>query len=264
MHVDRSALDSLEIPSFDENRNLGLLGRVYKFHHTRRFEWLRSKIASLKKHQISVLELGCNDARSVSYIPIPIERYVGFDAGWRSGWRNGKAYGFEAACQRFRDVPQFEFHRSEHLPDLENVPATFDVAVVLETFEYLEPAILEAYVALLSRKLKHGGCILSTMPNEKGFPLLLKVIGSKLSGVARSEYTASQFWNAFLGRMGKVPRGIHGRKGFDYAAMAKMMGRHFSHIHLESIEPANAPLWLGLNVGLVASKGDDPCNLSRP
>src|SRR5215471_13736214 len=194
MHVDRSALDSLEIPSFDENRNLGLLGRVYKFHHTRRFEWLRRKIASLKKHQISLLELGCNDARSVIYIPIPIERYVGFDAGWRSG----KAYGFEAACQRFRDVPRFEFHRSEHLADLENVPGTFDVAVVRETFEYLEPATLEACVALLSRKLKHGGCILSTMPNEKGLPLLLKVIGSKLSGVARSEYTASQFWNAFL------------------------------------------------------------------
>jgi hypothetical protein len=258
MHEDRSTFNSQEIPSFDENRNLGPLGRVYKFHHTRRFEWLRSKIASIHKQKISVLELGCNDARSVGYIPVPIERYVGLDAGWRSGWRNGKAFGLEAACQRFRDVPRFEFHRSEHFEDLESVYGTFDVAVVLETFEYLEPAKLEAYVTLLSRKLKSGGCIFSTMPNEKGLPLLLKVIGSKLSGVPRSEYTASQFWNAFLGRMEKVPRSVHGRKGFDYIAMARLLSRHFSHVQLESVEPAKAPLWLGLNIGLVACKDEAP------
>src|SRR5262249_23646690 len=212
------------------------------------------KIASIQKQKISILELGCNDARSVGYIPLPIERYVGFDAGWRSGWRNGKAYGFEAACQRFRGIPQFEFHRSEHLRDLESVSGTFDVALVLETFEYLEPAELEAYVTLLSRKLKSGGCIFSTMPNEKGLPLLLKVIGSRLSGVQRSEYTASQFWNAVLGHIEKVPRSVHGRKGFDYAAMAGLLGRYFSRIQLESVEPAKAPLWLGLNIGLVAYK----------
>lgn len=254
MHVNRSAPGAFEIPSFDRSRNLGPFGRLYRFHHTRRFQWLRSKIASLPKQKISVLELGCNDARSVNYIPIPTERYVGLDAGWRSGWKNGKAYGLEAARLRFRGVPRFEFHRSEHSRDLEKVQGGFDVAVVLETFEYLDPPKLETYVSLLSEKLKHDGCIFSTMPNEKGIPLLLKVIGSKLSGVARSEYTLSQLWNAFIGNTRKVPRGVHGRKGFDYATMSKMIKGHFAQIHLESVEPAHVPLWLGLNVGLVACK----------
>ena len=256
MHGNRPIFDSQEIPWFDQSRTLGPLGRAYKFHHTRRFEWLRSKIAALEKPKISVLELGCNDARSLGYIPVPVERYVGFDAGWRSGWKNGKAYGFEAARQRFRDVPRFEFRRSQHFRDLEQVHGAFDVAIVLETFEYLEPTKLEAYVTLLSRKLKSGGHIFSTMPNEQGLPLLLKAIGSKLSGVPRSEYTASQFWNALIGRMEKVPRSVHGRKGFDYLAMARLVGRYFSHIQLESVEPAKAPLWLGLNIGLVAYKDE--------
>jgi hypothetical protein len=258
MHEDRPIFNSQEIPSFDESRSLGPMGRIYKFHHTRRFEWLRRKIAAMQKQKISVLELGCNDARSVSYIPVPIERYVGFDAGWRSGWKNGKAYGFEAACQRFRGVPRFEFRRSQHFRDLEDVQGAFDVAIVLETFEYLEPAKLEAYVTVLSRKLKSGGYIFSTMPNEKGLPLLLKVIGSKLSGVPRSEYTASQFCSAILGRMEKVPRSVRGRKGFDYATVAKLIDRYFSRIQLESVEPANVPLWMGLNVGLVAYKDPRP------
>jgi len=254
MRVDRPTLDPLEIPSFDRNRNLGLFQRIYGRHHTRRFEWLRSKIAALQKQKISVLELGCNDARSVSYIPVPIERYVGLDAGWRSGWRNGKAYGFEAALERFRGVPRFEFHRSQHFQDLQKIQGTFDVTVVLETFEYLEPSELESYVTLLSKKLKGGGCIFSTMPNEKGLPLLLKVIGSKLSRVPRSEYTLRQFGNAFIGRMDRIPRGVHGRRGFDYAAVTGMLRRYFPHIQLESIEPANVPLWMGLNVGLAAHK----------
>jgi hypothetical protein len=254
MHADRSTINSLGIP-FDEKRKLSVVERIYRLHHTRRFQWLRKKLSSLQRPEISVLELGCYDARSVQYIPLPIERYVGLDAGWRSGWKDGKAYGFEAACQQFRDFPQFEFYRTESFRDLENVKGSFDVAIVLETFEYLEPRQLEGYVSVLARKLKDGGHVFSTMPNEKGLPLLLKVVGSQLSGVPRSGYTVSQFWNAFMGRMDKVPRGVHGRKGFDYAAMARLLGCHFSKIQLESVEPPNSPLWMGLNVGLVAQKG---------
>ena len=255
MDAGHSTLNSVEIPSFDQNRNLGPLRNLYKCHHTRRFEWLRGKIAALQKQTISVLELGCNDGRSISYMPVPIERYVGLDAGWRSGWNNGRAYGLEAALQRFRGLPHFEFHRSQHFQDLENIQGGFDVAVVLETFEYLEPSKLEAYVNQLSKKLKDGGCILCTMPNEKGLPLLFKVIGSKLSRVPRSEYTLLQFWNAFIGRMNRVPRGVHGRRGFDYAAVARVMSRYFSHIQIESVEPANMTLLMGLNIGLAAYKG---------
>ena len=228
--------------------------RIYAIHHARRFEWLKSKIACLGKSDISVLELGCNDARSIEYIPVPIRRYMGLEAGWRSGWENGKAYGLESAQVRFRDDPHLEFRRSERYEDLERVPGKFDVAIVLETFEYLEPSKLETYVSVLSEKLIDDGAILATMPNEKGVPLLVKALGSRLSGVPRSGYTPAQFWNALIGRLDRVPRALRGRRGFDYQMMSEIIWRYFPHGYLESVEPANAPLWLSLNVGLVARK----------
>jgi hypothetical protein len=256
MSVHRSTIDATEIPSFERTRKMRFLSRLYAFHHTRRFEWLKSKIASLGKRDLAILEIGCNDARSLDYVPVPVKRYVGLDAGWRSGWRDGKAYGLDAARLRFQNSPRFEFHRSEQHEDVERVQGTFDLAIALETFEYLVPGEVESYVSVISRKLNDGGCILSTMPNEKGLPLILKSLGSRLSGVPRSEYTPRQFWNAVLGKMDNVPRAIRGRRGFDYAAMAKLVGRYFPHTHLEPVEPAKLPLWLSLNIGMLACKGD--------
>jgi hypothetical protein len=183
-----------------------------------------------------------------------VRRYVGLDAGWRSGWKNGRAYGLDAAKLRFLNQPHFEFHRSERHEDVRRLSGTFDLAILLETFEYLEPSELESYVSAISQKLKADGCILSTMPNEKGFPLLVKAIGSRLSGVQRSEYTAAQFWNALIGRMDRVPRAIRGRRGFDYKAMADLVRRYLPKTQLEAVEPANLPLCLSLNIGMVASK----------
>jgi hypothetical protein len=230
--------------------------RLYNLHHTRRFEWLRGKIASLGKRDLSILELGCNDARSLDYVPVPVKRYVGLDAGWRSGWKDGKACGLEAAILRYGGRPHYEFRRSERCEDLEQVSGKFDLAIVLETFEYLEPTAMVDYVNALSRKLHDHGSILSTMPNEKGVPLLVKTVGSTLSGVPRSGYTPRQFWNALMGRMDRVPRALRGRRGFDYAATAELIGRYFSRMELDSVEPARAPLWLSLNVGLAAYKGE--------
>jgi len=235
-------------------RYLPFADRIYAIHHARRFEWLRNKIAALGKEDLSVLELGCNDARSVEYIPVPIRRYLGLDAGWRSRSEEGKAYGLEAARVRFRDRPHFEFRRSERSEDLDRISEKFDVAIVLETFEYLEPSRLEAYVSGICGKLNDGGTIFSTMPNEKGLPLLLKTLGSRLSGVPRSEYTPAQFCDALIGRLDRVPRAIRGRRGFDYQMTSEIIQRYFPHGHLESVEPLGAPLWLSLNVGLVASK----------
>ena len=254
MPVNWSTVSAADTPCFHPSRNLRFFDRIYAIHHARRFEWLKSKIACLGKSDISVLELGCNDARSVEYIPVPIRRYLGLDAGWRSGWENGKAYGLESAQARFRDRPHFELRRSERCEDLERVPGKFDVAIVLETFEYLDPSKLEAYVSVLSEKLIDGGAILATMPNEKGMPLLVKALGSRLSGVPRSGYTPAQFWNALIGRLDRVPRATRGRRGFDYQKMSEIIWRYLPHGYLESVEPANAPLWLSLNVGLVARK----------
>lgn len=258
MPVDHPGINASETPSFERVSKMHFLRRVYDAHHAKRFEWLRNKIASLNKSELAILEIGCHDARSVDFVPVPIKRYVGLDAGWLSGRKNGKAYGLEAARERFQHHSHFEFHRTDRHEDLERVQGPFDVAIALETFEYLAPSDLESYVSTLSRKLHDTGCMLSTMPNEKGLPLFLKTVGSRLSGVPRSDYSASQFWNAVIGRLDRVPRAIRGRRGFDYTTMVELVRRYFPQMRLESVEPSKSPLWLSLNIGMLAAKTGYP------
>jgi hypothetical protein len=237
----------------DERRSLRFLRRLYSFHHAQRFEWLRKKIAFLEKQSVSVLELGCADARSLDYVPVRVDRYLGFDAGWRSGWQNGEACGLDAARERYGYRHNFSFVQSVSYTDLQRVPETFDLGIVMETFEYLDTHQLESYVATLAEKIDVNGCILSTMPNEKGFPLLVKAIGSKLSGVRRSKYTLSQFLNALVGRLDRVPRAERSRKGFDYGQIAALAARYFRYVHLEAVGAPGLPTFLSPNIGLIAS-----------
>lgn len=215
-------------------------------------------MAAAGKHSVSILELGCNDATSLDYVPVPVRRYLGLDAGWRSGWSNGNALGLEAARQRYATTQNVEFRYACDYTDLTSVTETFDFGVVLETFEYLATSQLEFYVSALAEKVNCDGCILSTMPNEKGIPLLLKHFGSRLSGVRRSQYTLPELANAFLGRMGRVHRAERGRKGFDYQRIADLIRRHFRYVSLEPVGLSFLPRSLSLNIGLVASHSPFP------
>lgn len=226
---------------------------LYALHHAQRFQWLQKKVASARKSNVSILEIGCNDATSLSYVPVPVERYIGFDAGWHSGWKDGKAYGLEAARRRYMGAEKIEFHRSHDHCDVAALGESFDFAFVLETFEYLETSQLESYVSTLAEKVRPDGRVISTMPNEKGIPFLLKHIGSYLSGVRRSHYTAHELMQAVLGRMDRVPRMERSRKGFDYDCMAGLVERYFRYVRLEPVGASFMPLSLNLDIGMVAS-----------
>lgn len=228
---------------------------LYTLHHAQRFRWLREKVVSAGKPCVSILELGCNDATSLDYIPLAVDRYVGFDAGWQSGWREGTAYGLEAARLRYTGIENIELRRSNDFRDIINLSGAFDFALVLETFEYLEPSTLESYISAMADKLWPGGHLVSTMPNEKGIAVLLKHVGSHISGVRRSEYSPRELLQAVLGRTRSIPRATRGRKGFDYQQIAKLARRHFSHVRLESVGPSFLPHCMSLNVGMVASHG---------
>lgn len=227
---------------------------LYSHHHAQRFLWLTKKLAALKKTSVSIIELGCSEAKSLDYVPIEVHRYRGFDAGWGSGVKDGIAYGLEAARQRCASRENFRVQQSVDPEDIALVPEKFDIAIVMETFEYLEIAKLESYIAALAGKLHPGGCLFSTMPNEKGLALACKVLGASISRVRRSRYSASELLNAVLGRMARVPRAERGRKGFDYSELAKLVQRGFRHVHLEGIGLLKLPCALSLNVGMIASQ----------
>jgi hypothetical protein len=235
----------------------GRLGKLYAAHHARRFLWLREKTAAIEKPSVSVIELGCADAVSLDYVSIPIRRYCGFDAGWQSGIKQGKPYGLEAARRRLSRLRNFSVRQSTDPADIVKIAEQFDMAIVMETFEYLPTAKLASYVSALAEKLGSEGLLLATMPNEKGLPLLCKAMAARVFGVRRSSYTAAEFVNATLGRLNRVPRAERGRKGFDYAALVTLVRRYFRHVRVESIGPGRVPVRLSLNVGMIASQSAD-------
>jgi hypothetical protein len=246
--------DTIPYPTAVSSGRPLTLNWLYTRHHTRRFEWMREKIASYGKKSVSIIELGCHDARSLTYVPVNVDRYIGLDAGWQSGWIGNEPYGLEASRVRLQNLDNIEVRKSTSPEDIDRINGQFDVALVLETFEYLEPSALESYIAALARKVHKNGCIVSTMPNEKGIPLLLKAIGAKLCGVRRSEYTARQFCDALLGRMDRVPRPARGRKGFDYEQTVSLVGHYFPFLRIEGIGLMKLPPHLNTNTGIVASK----------
>lgn len=244
---------ALSTPGLHHRLHLRGFRDLYRLHHARRFQWLREKIAVLGKTNLSVIEIGCAEAKSLDYMPVAVRRYLGFDAGWRSGWSDGKPFGIEAARHRYMNHANFEFCKSVHCYDVEIVNEQFDVGIALETLEYLETAQLESYIRALAGKLNETGCFFSTMPNEQGIPLLVKAAGAKLSGVRRSQYTAAQFLNAVLGRVDRVPRAERGRKGFDYRRVIDLMQRHFRFVLVEAVGFVKLPPSLSLNIGVTAS-----------
>jgi hypothetical protein len=254
-----SAIDAPGSYAGTHASDVPLVNSLYSTHHARRFAWLGEKVALLPAQSLSVIEIGCHDARSLDYFSVPVHRYVGLDAGWQSGWKDGVPYGLEAARIKVQSRPNFEIRTCTSPEDVENIEGEFDLAIALETFEYLDSSALHSYVAALSRKVRQNGFVLSTMPNEKGIPLLVKFIGSKISRVPRSKYSLPQFCNALLGRMDRVPRAPRGRKGFDYDRIVSLLQQYFPSL---SIEPVvgfrNLPVCFSLNVGVVGSKTFGP------
>jgi hypothetical protein len=141
---------------------------------------------------------------------------------------------------------------SEKPDDMATLSEKFDIGICMETFEYISSSKIEAYMIAFAEKVE--GTLITTMPNEKGLPLLVKAVGAKISGIQRSSYTMAEFLNAVAGRMDRVPRGLRGRKGFDYAYLASLARRHFRYVHLEGVGFPHLPLIFNLNVGMIASQ----------
>jgi len=232
-------------PTYSEE----LFGKgIYARHHLGRFEWLRRKFKALADQpEISVLEVGCHDGRALSYIPRRVWRYAGFDAGWGGGLERGR--------QRFAKEPDYSFTESTDPRNVENLTEKFDFIICMETLEHLDAPAVEQYLQAFAGKL--SGYLLVTVPNEKGIPLLVKEIGARVLGIDRVyTYTAGELFWVVLGRTDRVPRSEH--KGFDYARLVKLIGKHFKFVSVEGISPLRLPPSLSLTIGIIAAQKPIP------
>jgi hypothetical protein len=234
--------------------NERLFGKgIYGQHHMRRFKWLKNTLTALCRPRlsISILELGCYDGKTLEWIPVHVDRYVGIDAGWNSGIIDGKPCGLEAARVSFRNNTNYAFLQSNTPDGIATLSDTFDVGICMETFEHIDPAQLESYVAAYAKKVHD--VLLVTVPNEKGLPLLGKAVGSWLLRKERaSSYSMMELVAGVFGRMNRVPRSQH--KGFDYAHLASLLKKYFPHVRIQGVSPGGLPPSLSFTVGIIASR----------
>lgn len=226
---------------------------LYGMHHRRRFAWLRQQLLALGIPKISILELGCYDGRAIDNVPLEIERYVAFDAGWESGIRDGKPFGLEAARSRFQHDGRFSFRTSTDPADLLKLKEKFDVGICLATLEHIEPSEVESYVLAFSNLLR--GPLLVAVPIENGLPLLFKTVAARIFNIDRNieHYSFSEFMHAVAGRLDKIHRNQH--KGFDYAELVRCLKKYFRHVRVMGVTLPGLPLQLQLDVGIVARNG---------
>ena len=213
---------------------------IRKWAHEARFHWLHRKLMEGCANTESVLELGCFDARSISYIPKRPVRYWGFDANWEGG--------LDSAKVAWQHEPQFLFVKAtkpEHLESNERA----DCAISLETLEHISPDLVDGFIARIATLTKRSGLFLVTVPNEKGFVFLAKYLAKRLLVGGADPYSFREILNATFGRMNGVARVEH--KGFDWEHLRTQLEVHFEILEIEGVQVPWLPPWANAQIGFV-------------
>ncbi|MEO6455686.1 MAG: class I SAM-dependent methyltransferase, partial [Ginsengibacter sp.] len=187
------------------------------FFHNARFKWLQRSFKKLGITKGSILEIGCNDGRSLRYISFEPDKYTGYDADWEGG--------FDEAVEHYRSYPQYNFIKSNDPSSFNPGKEMFDYTLAMETLEHLPVKFLNDYLKKLSEATGSFGFY--TVPNEKGLVFFFKYYSKKLFFTQREPYSAKEVWHALSGNLSKVQRRDTSHKGFDYDVLIRQFSVYF-------------------------------------
>ena len=215
-------------------------GGVRKWLHEARFHWLTNQCIEFGLVQKTVLELGCFDARSISYLPMLPSQYYGFDANWEGG--------LDRAKHIWRDNNKYVFKMATKPGDLD-INKKVDLCLCLETIEHIPPELVNGYLKRLLEALKTDGVLLVTVPNEKGIIFLAKYLAKKFFLGGSEQYDFLEVVNAVLGRMSRVRRREH--KGFDWEQLREQLCEFFVITQIQGVQFSWLPVWANPQIGFV-------------
>ena len=211
------------------------------YFHLARFNWARNVVASFGLDSIKLIEIGCFDGRLIDYMPAPMERYAGYDAGWEGGLEAGQA--------RYADKADFDFVKAvDPEPIAQHSAKSFNLGAALETIEHIPPELVDPYLEALARVV--DGYLIVSVPNEKGLVFLGKYLAKKLIYGGTEPYSFREIVAATFGRMDRIERSEH--KGFDYAELVRQIERHFDIVKVCGLPFGILPPSLSFTVGIIA------------
>jgi len=191
--------------------------------------------------EVRLLDAGCSDGELLV----------------RAGGRYAFAVGSDHNLQALRTLQTRldSDHAAGIQGDLRRLPFrdhSFDVVCCLETLEHVEGESLA--VAELKRVLKDEGTLIVSVPIEMGLTVLLKQSVAKTCfGGYRGAYTWKELWNAFRGRLDRVPRtSVSLHKGYDYRNTLAEIRRHFASLDMTGLPFKSLGRFLNTQILLVA------------
>ena len=214
------------------------------FFHNARFIWLYNSFKKRNINSGTIIEIGCNDGRSIRYIPFTPIKYIGYDADWEGG--------FDEAVENFKAFKNFEFIKSVDPQAFNSLNEQFDYSIAMETLEHLPIKYLDEYLQKLANSTKIFGFY--SVPNERGIVFFLKYFYKKLFITQREPYTKKEIWYALIGKLDKVKRNDTSHKGFDYKSLIKHLETYFDIEEVRGIPFSFLPVSLNFTVGIMVKK----------
>jgi hypothetical protein len=188
-----------------------------RFLHERRFWWLIDRLRRLGIRRADVIEIGCYDAKTISYLErsgIAVKRYIGYEA-------DDDIFDWVKAQWAARNEVAIVKSKSPSDIDLSE---TFDVGICMETLEHLPDEHVDGYLQLLARVVR--GPVFFTIPVERGAMLVAKQLGYRALGMYGDRLSWRDLIAGALGQTDRIPR--HEHTGFDDRLMIERIGRYFN------------------------------------
>ncbi|MGH7923663.1 MAG: class I SAM-dependent methyltransferase [Candidatus Binatus sp.] len=220
--------------------------RARRFLHERRFWWLVDRLRRLNIRRASVIEIGCYDAKTISYLErggIAINRYVGYEAEPDVAGR---------ARVQWAARPEISIVGSTSPADID-LSATFDFGICMETLEHLPDELVDGYLEVLARVVR--GPVFFTFPVERGAMLVAKQLGYRIFGMYGDRLSWRDLVAGALSRTDRIPR--HEHRGFDDRRMVERIAHYFN---VEESAGLFVPYFTTLNftvgvIGTAVSRG---------
>jgi len=126
---------------------------------------------------------------------------------------------------------------------------SIDLLFCLDMLEHVT-APVDHLLMEFRRVLKDEGIFISSLPNERGWALVLRQAFSKVVGISRDRYSIRELIRAFFS--GKVPTeaersGSH-HKGYDYREDIRRIGKYFK---IQKISHVPIGFLLGVNPTII-------------